>query len=99
MPQDEKNKNQLTPQQKKAHKKAKQERRRNYMTVFMNGNQVRVKRPATIDGIPEDEWITQDADPIWLHQNGMWEILAEQEAETEDSLSPVVLDSEKQIPW
>ena len=44
------------------------------MWVFMNGKQVRVKRPPTIDGILQDEWIEQNADPIWLHQNEMWEV-------------------------
>jgi len=30
---------------------------------------------ATIDGMDVDEFIRQNADPIWLHQNGMWKIL------------------------
>jgi len=45
------------------------------MTVFMNGKQVRVKRPETIDGIDADEFIRRNADPIWLHQNEMWEYM------------------------
>ena len=43
------------------------------MNVFMNGKQKRVKRPPTIDGMSADEFIRQNADPIWLHQNEMWE--------------------------
>lgn len=35
--------------------------------------QVRVKRPQTIDGMDADEFILQNADPICLHQNEMWE--------------------------
>ncbi len=45
------------------------------MTIFLNGKQKRVKRPATIDGMDVDEFIRQNADPIWLHQNGMWEYM------------------------
>ncbi|MFT5702451.1 MAG: hypothetical protein ACI8ZB_005371 [Desulforhopalus sp.] len=58
-----------------AQKKAKAERQKKYMWVFMNGKQVRVKRPEMIDGIPKDEWIEQNASPIWLHQNEMWDVL------------------------
>ncbi len=64
-----------TAAQKKSKKEAKIERQKKYMWVFMNGKQVRVKRPPTIDGIPQDEWIAQNADPIWLHQNEMWDVL------------------------
>ena len=52
---------------------AKAERQKKYMWVFMNGKQVRIKRPPTIDGIEVDEFIQQNAGPMWLHQNGMWE--------------------------
>lgn len=65
----------LTPSQKKAKKKAKVERQKKYEWVFLNGKQVRIKRPPTIDGIPQEEWIEQNADPIWLHQNEMWDVL------------------------
>ena len=58
--------------QEKANKKQK---RLEYMTIFINGKQKRVKRPPTVDGIPVDEFILQNADPIWLHQNEKWEYL------------------------
>ena len=58
---------------KAARRKAKLERQKKYETVFMNGKQVRVKRPQLIEGIPVDEFIRQNADAIWLHQNEMWE--------------------------
>lgn len=45
----------------------------------MNGKQVRVKRPPTIEGIEVDEFIRQNADPIWLHQNEMWEYMGSDE--------------------
>jgi hypothetical protein len=45
------------------------------MTIFVNGKQQRVLRPQLIDGLPVDEFIRQHADPIWLHQNEMWELM------------------------
>jgi hypothetical protein len=65
-----KQKKKLTP----AQKAAKEERKRKFMFVFMNGKQVRVRRPERIDGIDVDEFIRRNADPIWLHQNGMHEL-------------------------
>jgi len=66
-------KKKFTAAQKKARKKAKAERQKKYMWVFMSGKQVRVKRPETIDGMDKDEFIRRNADPIWLHQNEMRE--------------------------
>jgi len=71
----EKVKKKLTAAQKRARKKAKAERQKKYVWVFMNGKQVRVKRPPTIDGMDVDEYIQKNADPIWLHQNEMWEYI------------------------
>jgi hypothetical protein len=45
------------------------------MTIFINGKQKRVLRPLEIDGLPVDEFIISNADPIWLHQNGMWDLM------------------------
>ena len=70
-------KRKLTP----AEKRAKKRRQREYMTVFVNGKQKRVKRPPTIDGISVDEFIRRNADPIWLHQNEMWEYIDQPEYE------------------
>ena len=58
-----------------AEKRARRERKKKYKTVFVNGKQKRVLREPTIDGLPVDEFIALNADPIWLHQNGMWEYL------------------------
>ena len=66
-----KQKKRLSPAQKAAKKK----RQKEYMTVFMNGKQKRIKRPPTIDGMDVDEFIRINADPIWLHQNEMWEYM------------------------
>jgi len=56
-----------------AEKAEKKRMRKEYMTIFINGKQKRVKRPPTIDGVGVDEFIRRNADPIWLHQNEMWE--------------------------
>lgn len=72
----------LTP----AEKAEKKRRREEYMTIFINGKQKRVKRPPTIDGMDVDEFIRDNADPIWLHQNEMWEYM-ENETENVDDIS------------
>lgn len=79
-----KKKKKLTPEQKAAKKK----RREEYMTVFMNGKQKRVKRPPSIDGIPVDDYIRNNADPVWLQQNEMWEELQRRCDEEKDDECP-----------
>ena len=58
-----------------AEKSKRRRRRKEYMTIFVHGKQKRVKRPLTIDGLDVDEFIRRNADPIWLHQNQMWEYM------------------------
>jgi hypothetical protein len=58
-----------------AEKAARRRRREEYMTIFIGGKQKRVKRPPTVEGMDVDEFIRRNADPIWLHQNEMWEVL------------------------
>lgn len=65
-------------------KAEKKRRRQEFMTIFVNGKQKRVRRPPTIDGIPVDEFIRQNADPIWLHQNEMWEYMEQSEPMSEE---------------
>ncbi len=64
-----------------AEKAEKKRERREYMTIFVNGKQKRVKRPPTIDGVDVDEFIRRNADPIWLHQNEMWEYMDQPDEE------------------
>jgi uncharacterized protein YnzC (UPF0291/DUF896 family) len=71
-----KRKRKLTPTEK-AEKKRRQ---KEYMTIFINGKQKRVKRPPTIDGMDVDEYIQRNADPIWLHQNKMWEYMTDDDS-------------------
>ena len=56
------------------------QRKREHMTIFVHGKQVRVRRPETIEGLSAEEFIRRNADPIWLVQNEMSEYLP-QEAE------------------
>ena len=73
----------MPPQKKKlsfeqqALKKARQKK---FMTVFINGKQKRVRKPDTIDGLTTEEFIKANADPMWLHQNEMWEYIECSEA-------------------
>ena len=67
----------LTAAQKRDRKKRRQE----FMTVFMNGKQKRIRRPPTIEGMDVDEFMKRNADPIWLHQNELWEVMSEESAD------------------
>lgn len=58
-----------------AERRAKRERKLKFMTIFINGKQKTVPRPKLIDGMTEDEYILRNADPMWLHMNGMWEYI------------------------
>lgn len=58
-----------------AEKRARRERKKEFMTIFINSKQKLVPRPPTIDGLAVDEFIDQNADPIWLHENGLWELM------------------------
>jgi hypothetical protein len=56
-----------------AERRTRCERKKEYMTVCINGKQKRVPRPERIEGIDVDEFIARNVDPIWLHQSEMWE--------------------------
>ena len=58
-----------------AEKRARRERKKKVMTIFINGKQKRVPRPQLIDGVHVEEFIARHADPVWLHQNEMWEYM------------------------
>ena len=63
-----------------AEKKARRERKRKYKIIFVNGKQKRVKREPLIDGLSVDEFIARNADPIWLHENGLWHLMPDDDA-------------------
>jgi len=58
-----------------AEKAAKARRNAEFMLIFVNGKQKRVRRRDQIEGTDADEFIRRNADPIWLHQNEMWEYM------------------------
>ncbi len=58
-----------------AEKRARRERKKTTMMIFINGKQKRVPRPQLVEGLPVDEFIARNADPIWLHQNELWELM------------------------
>jgi hypothetical protein len=59
---------------------AKKRISREFNMVFINGKQVRIRREPTIDGQSVEEFIRHNADPIWLLQNEMYELLDEHES-------------------
>ena len=52
----------LTLGQKRARKKAKAVRQREYMWGFVNGKQVRVEKPSMIEEVDVDKYIEQNAE-------------------------------------
>lgn len=66
-------KRKLTP----AQKAEKARLRAQYTTIFLNGRQKRVRRDDLIEGLTPEEFTSASADPIWLHQNGLWEYMPE----------------------
>jgi hypothetical protein len=58
-----------------AQRAAKKKRKAEFMTVFINGKQKRVRRPRMIEGVPAEEFVRRNADPVWLMQNGYYELL------------------------
>jgi hypothetical protein len=58
-----------------AEKRAWRERKKKFMTVFVNGKQKRVLRPSV--ELYDDEFIARNADPTWLAENEMWELIRE----------------------
>ena len=91
-----------------AQRAEKKRRKLEFMTVFMNGKQVRVRRPPTIDGMNVEDYIRQNADPIWLHQHGYYEVLHERAMEEQEDMSethspvprkPAVTDESEDMPF
>jgi hypothetical protein len=70
-------------------KAEKARRKREFMTIFIHGKMKRVRRPQQIDGMDADEFIRRNADPLWLHQNEMWEDIEERGAGLEENSRPV----------
>lgn len=72
-----------------AQEKAEKARfRREFMTIFVHGKMKRVRRPQQIDAMEPDEFIQRNADPLWLHQNEMWEYLEEDDGAGSQPMKP-----------
>ncbi len=69
----------------KTEKREKDRRRRECEIIFINGKQKRMRRAPEINGLGVDEFIRRSADPIWLHQNEMWEYITEPQEMKEGS--------------
>jgi len=69
-------------------KAAKAKRKAEFEIIFVRGKQKRVRRPAMVEGMPVEDFILANADPIWLHQNEMWEYL--QPTTTDGDEEPVL---------
>jgi len=95
MPKQGKQKRKLSARERAAKKK----RNREFMTIFINGRQKRVRREPTIDGIPVEEFIRRNADPIWLHQHEMWEDMEEQTNESQPTLPRGPRETEDDVPF
>ena len=85
-----------------AEKRAKAERRKKYEWILGNGKQVRVECPRTVDRMDVDEFIRRNADPVWRHQNEMWELIDGDDNHSEGdhgrlSLDPTTDHSEARI--
>ena len=81
-----------------AQRAAKKQRKKDFMTVFMNGKQVRVRRPPTIDGMAADEFIRHKADPIGLKQHGSWGIIHEREISEAQGDADLPKDPDQNAP-
>ncbi|PRO73299.1 hypothetical protein C6Y40_12215 [Alteromonas alba] len=94
-------KKKLTPAQRRIKKAATSERQKKYQWVFMSGKQVKIKLPPTVDGIPVDQFIDENADPIWLHQNEVWELMPVEEPipAPASPTEAVVMEDENGIPF
>lgn len=61
--------------QSAAEKRARRERKKEFMIVFINGKQKRVRRALQVEGLSIEEFIGRNADIQWLHQNELWELI------------------------
>jgi hypothetical protein len=56
-------------------KRARRERKKKFTTIFINGKQKQIPRPPLIDSLSVEDFIARNADPIWLHENKLWELM------------------------
>ena len=66
---------------------------------MMYGRQVRVKRPEMIEGMLVDDWIEQNADDIWLTQNGMYDVLDARQKTRDETVADTGDVKDSDIPF
>ena len=76
----------------RAEKDAKKARREQYEWIFVGGKQKRIRREPTIEGLSVEEFIARNADPMWLHQEELWEYIDCDNDDEGESLDDT-------IPW
>ncbi len=81
----------------RAEKAAKARRNAEFEIIFVNGKQKRVRRRVQIEGMTVEEFIRANADPIWLHQNEMWEYMEPEPPD--DGAESIPADREDEIPF
>jgi hypothetical protein len=59
----------------KEEKAAKAKRKSEWMTIFIGGKQKSVRRPIMVDGLDPETFLERNASPIWLLEEGRYEIL------------------------
>jgi hypothetical protein len=82
-----------------AQKRAKAEQQVKHQWIFMNGKQVRIKKPPTVYGIPVNQFIEENADSIWLHQNEMWELIPVEKAPFDCDELPEFSLADDELPF
>ena len=82
-----------------AEKAEKRSRQCEYMTIFLNGKMKRIKRPPMIEGMSADEFIRRNADPIWLHQNELWEYMEPEGESDSEKAGSGDLEKATDIPF
>jgi 16S rRNA U516 pseudouridylate synthase RsuA-like enzyme len=81
----------------RAEKAAKAIRKAQFEIIFINGKQKRVRRRDVIEGMNVEDFIRANADPIWLHQNEMWEYM--EPDPPDDRAESIPADQEDETPF
>jgi hypothetical protein len=79
----------------KAERAAKARRNADFEIIFINGKQKRMRRHGGVEGMTMEEFILANADPIWLHQNEIWEYMTPTDGEGES----VLTDNANELPF
>lgn len=83
----------------RAEKAAKRKRRMEFQTIFIGGRMKRIRRPPMIDGMTVDEFIRRNADPVWLHENEMWESMEPVSLSSDADEASAPVDAEEDLPF